>query len=210
MYESRVSVVFFWQSRCEFLRVFALHMDEIAFHPQHIGIDIALGYETVSAFDELLAIVHRVEQDRNLGFLRNEIESFLPVGIQRACAFRRDAQPKRRALDGCVSKRIGHMGVFGSEDRYASDGAKDRSERPSKPFFLHQEIDAYATGEHIEQTHDEIPITGGRCQTNDTFLGERLLVLDGPFHTLDEKPIAELLNHNRVFRNLQPTISRGC
>jgi hypothetical protein len=36
------------------------------------------------------------------------------------------------------------------------------------------------------------------------------LVLDGPFHTLDEKPIAELLNHNRVFRNLQPTISRGC
>ena len=102
------------------------------------------------------------------------------------------------------------MGVFGSEDRYASDGAKDRSERPSKPFFLHQEIDAYATGEHIEQTHDEIPITGVRCQTNDTFLGERLLVLDGPFHTLDEKPIAELLNHNRVFRNLQPTISRGC
>lgn len=91
MYESRVSVVFFWQSCCEFLRVFALHMDEIALHPQHIGIDIALGYETVSAFDELLAIVQRVEQDRNLGFLRNEIESFLPVGIQRACAFRRDA-----------------------------------------------------------------------------------------------------------------------
>ena len=91
MYESRVSVVFFWQSRCEFLRVFALHMDEIAFHPQHIGIDIALWYEAVGTSDELLAIVQGVEQDRNLGFLRNEIESFLPVGIQRACAFRRDA-----------------------------------------------------------------------------------------------------------------------
>lgn len=145
MYESRVSAVFFWQSRCEFLRVFALHMDEISFHPHHVGIDVALGYEAVGTSDELLAVVQGVEENRNLSFLRDEIESFLPVGIQRACAFRCDAQPEGRILDCGFSECVGHVGVLGSENRYAADGAEDRTERPSKPFFLHQKVDANAT-----------------------------------------------------------------
>lgn len=183
--------------------MFALHMDEIAFHPHHVGIDIALGNEAVGTSDELLAIVQRVEQDRNPGFLRNEIEPLLPVGIQGTSAFWSDAQSESRILDGCVGECVGHVGVPGSEDGDAADGAEDRTERPLKPFFLHQEVDAYATGEHIEHAHDEIPVAGMRRQTNDAFLGERQLILNGPFHTFDKKPIAELLNHNRMFGNLQ-------
>ena len=88
------------------------------------------------------------------------------------------------------------MRMFGTENCNAAERAEQGPEWPSKPFLLHQEVNAHATREHIEQAHDKIPIAGMGSQADNAFLRKRQLVFDGPFHALDKKPVTNLLNHN--------------
>ena len=75
--------------------------------------------------------------------------------------------------------------------------AEQNSQRPEKPFFLHQEIDFPTFGARIELTQHEVPIARVGGQTDDVFFGMVDSNVLMPSQMLVQKPIAKLLPHGR-------------
>lgn len=74
-------------SNREFLRMLAFEVLEIEFYVFHFFVYISCRHKTLCALDQLSLVVDTEEEHGDLRLEGDIIESVLPVGVERACAF---------------------------------------------------------------------------------------------------------------------------
>lgn len=144
------------------LRLFAFEVLEVKLDFSHILLHIARRLDDLGTLDEFLLIVQGIEMDRDASLEGYKIKALLPVGVERACALGRNAEPEGIALLRLGSQVVGHAGVLAAPYRYAAHLAEDRPQRPEKPFLLHEEVALHALGMLKELPQEEVPVAGMR------------------------------------------------
>ena len=81
----------------------AFEVLKIELYAFHFFVNISRRYKALCALDELSLVVDAEEEHGDLRLEGDIIESVLPVGIERACAFRRDAESERFSLLSLLS-----------------------------------------------------------------------------------------------------------
>ena len=183
----------FYISYCELFRLFALEVFEIELDGFHVFLHVARRDDLLRTSDELSLIVDAVEQDGYSSLEGNEIESLLPVGVERSCAFWSDAEYKVLALGGLLCQVVGHAGVLAAPYGDAAHVAEDRTEGPEEPFLLHQEVALHAFGVGIELPQQKIPVASVWSQADNVFLRVSHCNFFGPPQVFVQYPLADIL-----------------
>ena len=148
----------------------AFEVLEVEFDVAHLLVYIAVRDYHLGALDETTLVVDAEEEDRDARFLCDEVKTLLPVGVERASAFRSDAESEVLALLRLGSEVVGHAGVLAAPYGNAPHLAEDRSQGPEEPFLLHEEVALHALGVSVELTEEEVPVAGVWCEADDELL----------------------------------------
>ena len=183
-----LSSEFLYVAYRKLLGLLSLEVFEVQLDFSHIGIQVARWYNLLGARNEPFLIVCAIEQDWNSCLEGNEVESLLPVGVERTGSLGCDAETEVVSLAGFLSQVVGHAGVLASPYRYSSHLAEDGSQWPEEPFLLHQEVALDSFGMSVELSDEEVPVAGMWSKTDNILLGMGYGNLLGPSQALIEYP----------------------